>query len=58
MLEALFSHDLWRPVGAHEFEHLTSLEGLDGAVIVFPARSQVEFVDQLSADIPSSNGSS
>ena len=23
MLEGLFSHELWRPVGAHEFEHLT-----------------------------------
>ena len=31
MVEALFSHDLWRPVGAHEFEHLTSLDGLEGA---------------------------
>jgi hypothetical protein len=51
MLEALFSHELWRPVGAHDFKHLDSLDGLDGAVIVLPARSQVDYVDQLNVDI-------
>ena len=50
-LEALFSHELWRPVGAHEFKHLYSLDGLDGAIIVLPARSQFEFVDRLQRDI-------
>lgn len=47
----MFSHELWRPVGAHEFEHLTSLEGLQGAVVVFPARSQVEYADRLQSDL-------
>src|SRR3954469_25452903 len=51
MMEALFSHDLWRPAGAHEFQHLESLEGLDGAVVVFPAPAQAEHVDRLNADI-------
>jgi hypothetical protein len=51
LLEGLFSHEVWRPFGAHEFEHLTSLEGLEGAVVVFPARSQVEFAGRLQADL-------
>lgn len=51
MLEAMFAHELWRPVGAHKFRHLLSTEGLDGAIIVFPARAQVEFVDRLNEDI-------
>src|SRR6478752_5223008 len=51
LLECLFSHELWRPVGAHEFEHLTSLEGLESAIVVFPARSQVEYVDRLQSDL-------
>lgn len=51
MIEGLFSHELWRPVGTHDFEHLTSLEGLEGAVVVFPAPSQVDYVDRLQNDL-------
>lgn len=51
MIEAMFAHETWRPVGAHEFRHMTSLEGLEGAIIVFPARAQVEYADRLQRDI-------
>lgn len=56
MIEALFAHDLWRPVGAHTYRHILSLpekvEGaINGAVVVFPARAQVDYVDRLNADL-------
>lgn len=52
MLEGLFSGDLWHAVGKADYRHLKTLDGItDGAIIVFPARAQVDYVDRLNADI-------
>jgi len=49
MLESLFSHELWDAPHLPEFTHTESLEGItDGAIIVFPARAQVHYIDQLN----------
>lgn len=52
MLEDLFVGKLWRPVGGFEFEHIEGFKSLsgdaEGAVIVFPARSQTEYLPQLN----------
>lgn len=46
IIEDLFANKLWNT--GYEFEHKDSLEGLDGAIIVFPARAQVQFADRLN----------
>lgn len=49
MLEDVFNNRMWQT--GYEFDHRESLKGLDGSVIIFPARNQVKFLDQLNKDI-------
>jgi hypothetical protein len=55
ILEALFSRELWRPVGAADFVHYESFDALPdyagGAIVVVPARHNVKHVDRLNADL-------
>jgi hypothetical protein len=51
-LKELFAGRLWNAVGMPELKRVDSLEAVkDGAVIVFPARRQTQYVDKLNADI-------
>lgn len=49
MLEDIFANKMW--ITGYEFSHHDSVEGLKGAVIVFPARNQVQFLNRLQEDI-------
>lgn len=49
LLYALLRGEIW-DMGL-KFEVRDSLEGLGGAVIVFPARAQVDCIDELNADL-------
>lgn len=49
MVEDLLNNRIWRT--GYEFTHLTGLDGLEGAVVVFPARAQVESVDRLNEEL-------
>lgn len=52
MLEDVFSGKMWQPATSYEFEVVDSLEVCeDGAVIVFPARAQVDYLEQLNKAI-------
>ena len=54
LLEDLFSHRLWHPVGAQTFSHCTSFQDIpegEGAVIVLPARHHADYAERLNADI-------
>lgn len=57
MLKSLFNRQMWSPVLGHEFKEHTSPDTLpkdtDGAVVVFPARNQVECLAQLNAFLKS-----
>ena len=54
MLANYFNGRLWKTVNGYEFDHRTGFEGIeDGAVVVFPARAQVDQIDRLNADIAS-----
>ncbi len=50
MLEDIFNGKMWKPATSYEFEVVDSLEqAQDGAVIVFPARAQVDYLKELNA---------
>lgn len=52
LLKALFSGDVWDAVGMDQLRIRKSLQEVsEGAVVVFPARSQVDCIDKLNADI-------
>lgn len=54
MLDDLFSRELWSPVCGHSFVHrigFSELPGADGAVVVLPARRQIDVAERLNADI-------
>lgn len=52
IIEGLLSGDLWRPSYAYEFAHYKAIEDAgEGCVIVFPARAQVDYLDQLNNEI-------
>lgn len=51
-INRLLSGELWSAVGGHDFNRVKSFEDIhEGAVIVFPARRQVDYIDQLNADL-------
>lgn len=51
-LKELFAGRLWDAVGMPELERKKSFEDVGkGAVIVFPARRQVQYIDQLNDDL-------
>lgn len=59
MIEDIFNNKMWDPINGYQFKH-TEMVNIDfnnfeianeGAVIVFPARSQVEFADRLNEDL-------
>lgn len=50
MLEDVFANKMWKPATSYEFEVVDSLEAVqEGAVIVFPARAQVDYLKELNA---------
>lgn len=50
MLEDIFSGQMWKPATSYEFEVVDSLEQAgEGAIIVFPARAQVDYLKELNA---------
>lgn len=51
MLEAVTDETLWRVPGSPGYEHRESLEGLDGGVVVLPARHHKGDIDRLNADL-------
>ncbi len=52
LLNKLFDNSLWDPVGGFEFKRKDSLNDVkEGAVIVFPARNQVNCLDKLNTDL-------
>lgn len=52
MLEDIFSKEMWNPVLSYDFEHHTEFTAdMDGAVVVLPARNQVQSWHELNADI-------
>jgi hypothetical protein len=52
MLKAMFSHEIWSPVGSAGFQMRDKMADIkEGAVIVFPARRQIDCVDELNADL-------
>ena len=51
LFEDYFSGQLWGTEEQYAFEHRFDLLNLDGAVIVFPGRAQVDYIDQLNKDI-------
>lgn len=52
LLKDLFSYKLWSPVGGFGFQRVERLEDVkDGAVIVLPARNQIDCIDKLNADL-------
>lgn len=52
LLKDLFAGDIWWPVGWERFIERDSLaEVADGAVVVFPARRQVDMVERLNTDL-------
>lgn len=51
MLEALFANELWSPVGGYIYTHHESLAGLDGAIVVFPTRAQIAYVERLNNNL-------
>lgn len=51
-LNRLVAGQLWNAVGLPEFDRKMAFEDVgDGAVIIFPARRQVKYLDQLNRDI-------
>lgn len=50
MLEQLFASDMWRPAGfGYKFAHYQAIQPeFEGAVVVFPARAQVDCLAQLN----------
>jgi len=51
LVNDLLNGELWKVPYDIEYEEKTSLSGLDSAIIVFPARSQVDCVEKLNKDI-------
>lgn len=55
LLEHLFDKRIWDPANAHEFVHYEGFNSFDfppiGAVVVLPARSQAEYINELNRDI-------
>lgn len=53
MIEDMFSGQLWRVPNPYQFYHCTSLDEVKerGAIIVFPARAQVRYVERLNRDM-------
>jgi hypothetical protein len=52
LINELVAGKLWNAVGLPEFERKKSLADVrDGAVIVFPARRQVQFIHELNRDL-------
>ena len=52
MLEDVFSGKMWKPATSYEFVVVDKLEDAgEGAIIVFPARAQVDYLDELNARI-------
>lgn len=51
-LNRLFAGRLWDAVGMPEFNRVSGFEDLnEGGVIVFPARRQAQYINQLNADL-------
>lgn len=52
LLNRLFAQQLWNPVGGIEFERRQNIDEVkEGAIIVFPARNQLECLHMLNRDI-------
>lgn len=52
MLEDVFSGKMWKPATSYQFLVVDKLEDAgNGAVIVFPARAQVDYIDELNKQL-------
>ena len=49
MLEDIFSGQMWKPATSYAYDIVPSLEqAQDGAVVVLPARAQVDYIEQIN----------
>lgn len=56
MLEGVFSREMWDPAKGYHYQHYESFDDWkagdhEGAVIIFPARAQVDYIDELNTKL-------